>query len=64
MNIIARVSKLERSPNERRCVACATERVVLVPDMAAAQDRKLTRCDRCGRPAVVKILVGDAWSSV
>lgn len=63
MNIVARVSKLERTNNERGCPPCATERVVVVSDIEAARDPTLTRCDRRGGPIVVKVLVGDCWSN-
>lgn len=64
MTLVTRISKLERSCDERGCAACATERVVVVPDIEAARDPTLTRCERCGRDIsdVIKIVVGECWS--
>lgn len=62
MSINARVLRLERSLAERGCSACASEHAVVVPDLAASQSPDLARCARCGKPRIVKVLVGRCWS--
>ncbi|MFN0131452.1 MAG: hypothetical protein ACKVW3_02805 [Phycisphaerales bacterium] len=64
MRLPARVERLERTHEQRGCAACATERVVVVPDIAAADDPKLRRCERCGRDIsdLTKIVAGSCWS--